>query len=104
MNEEDKFVQILEELLTRFLGKATDEWKELIKIRVILTKILLNMIKLNAAMSKLNYISGTAPTITNEEIENEMSALDKYITEIESLNSRLSIPALNFKSNGKGKG
>jgi len=86
-------MEIIQELFERILGKDTEIFKELLMLRVIAQKQLVNLIKLNAAMNKLNYISGVSPTITQDDIEKELQIHDAYIKE---LGERLKSPALEY--------
>ena len=86
--------KVIEGLLEKILGQETASAKYLADVKAIMTRLLINMVKLNAAMNKLNNVSGATPTITEEEIRRELEMVEKYSIE---LRNRMSQPALEHR-------
>ena len=94
MAEQTDQQKLLVALYEKILARETESFKEMVEMKLLLKRILLQMIKLNSAMNILNYISGANPKIPKTEIEREMNLAEEYEKE---LRERLDKFALEFK-------
>ena len=88
--------KITEELVERLLGYEVATLKKQDYIAFLLEKILMHQVELNAAMRRLNQVSGTSPATTEKEMEAEITIHEEFE---KKYRDRLSKPALT-KSDG----
>jgi hypothetical protein len=88
--------KITEELVERLLGYQVASLKKLDYIAFLLEKTLMHLVELNAAMRRLNQVSGTTPATSDKEMEAEIAIHEEFERKYRD---RLSKPALT-KSDG----